>query len=107
MSWSVVIPKVGAVHFNGLTLTGTSRCCSNRNVLHFERGKMVGRTVLNPLGEPNHVAYNGIPVGFSRKKRRTKMVHFSRKGRPIGYSRCLFCIWIHYGRITKEGWVSE
>lgn len=50
MSWSVVIPKVGAVQFNGLKVNGRSRCYINRNVLHYERKQLVGKTVLNPLG---------------------------------------------------------
>ena len=107
MSWSFVIPKIGGVHFEGLKVTGTSRCSSNRIVLHFEQGKLSGKTIFNPLGEPNHVTLSGIPVGYSRRIRRTKMVHFSRKGRPIGYSRCLLFIWTHHGRITKEGWISQ
>lgn len=106
MSWSVVIPKVGAVQFNGLKVNGRSRCYINRNVLHYERKQLVGKTVLNPLGEPNHFSCNGIPVGFSRKIRPSKLVHYNRRGKPIRATRCLGFIWIRYGRIAKEGWIS-
>lgn len=106
MSWSVVIPRVGAVHFNGIRVTGTSRCYPNRNVLHYERNQLAGKTTLNQLGEPNHFSCSGIPVGFSRKIRPSKLVHYNRRGKPIGATRCIGIILVHYGRITKEGWTS-
>lgn len=108
MFFSVVIPKVAAIHFEGLKVTGRSRCYTNGNVLHYEHNRLVGKTTLNSLGEPNHVSCNGIPIGYSRKirKTKTKMVHYNRKGRPIGYSRCLGLVWLHFGRIAREGWIS-
>lgn len=105
MGWSVVIPRIGAVHCNGLMITGISKCCSGGTVLHYEHKNLVAITRNNSLGEPNHYLYDGNPIGYTRKRSRTKVVHYNRKGRPIGYSRCLLFIWTHHGRITKEGWI--
>lgn len=108
MPWSITIPRIGAIHFEGLfKMTGRSRFCSGRNIVHYEDKRLTGKTTLNPLGQPNHYTCEGIPVGYSRKVRRTKIVHYNRHGRPIGYSRCLGLIWFHRGRILKEGWMSQ
>ena len=106
--WSLAIPRVGAIHFEGLfRITGSSKCCANKNVLHYGKKTLIGITVLNGLGEPNNFNHDLIPVGYSRKIKKTKIVHYNRQGRPISYTRCFGFVLIHRGRITNiEGLFS-
>lgn len=94
MAWSLILPGI-AVHFNGLRVMGKSRLCAG-NALHYQGRRFVGKSVRNSFGQPNHYHRNGKPVGYTRKIRRTKDIHFDGKyGRSIGWSRCLLIVWFH------------
>lgn len=100
--WSLILPGVGAVHFHGLHLMGKSRYYAG-NALHYHGNRYVGKTVRNSFSQPNHYNRNGKPVGYTRKVRRTKAIHFDGKyGKPIGWSRCFLIIWFH--KSTKGGY---
>ena len=93
--WSLIIPGVVAFHFRGLRVLGKSRFYAG-NASHYQEGRYVGKTVKNIFGQPNHYNSHGTPVGFSRKIRRTKAIHYDGKmGKPIGWSRCFWVIWFH------------
>lgn len=52
-------------------------------VIHINDGK----TVQDSFGQPNHYNWNGKPVGYTRKVRRTEAIHFDGKyGKTIGWS---------------------
>lgn len=93
--WSLIIPGMVAFHFHGLRMLGKSRFYSG-NALHYLENRYVGKTVRNSFGQPNHNNSNGTPLGFTRKIRRTKAIHYDGKyGKPIGRSRCFLIIWFH------------
>lgn len=95
MLWSLILPGVGAIHFCGLQKLGKSRFYAG-NALHYQESRYVGKTVRNNFGQPNHYNSHGTPVGFTRKIRRTKAIHYDgRYGKPIGWSRCFLIIWFH------------
>lgn len=104
MTWSVIIPKVGAVHISGLfQIIGMSKFYGG-NAIHFRGSTYVGKSIRNGLGEPNHYTKKGISCGYSRKKKRkAKMVHYDSKGRPVGASTYILFLWIHRGPIAKGG----
>lgn len=101
MTWSLIFPSIGAVHFKGLSVVGMSKFCSG-NAIHYQDNKYVGKSIRNSFSEPNHYNYHDVPVGYTRKIRRTKAIHYSRRGKPIGWSRCLLILWFHKGTITKS-----
>lgn len=93
--WSAVIPRVGAIHFHCLRVMGKSRFFAS-NALHYQGNRYVGKTEKNSFGQPNHYNSCGTPIGFTRKIRRTKAVHYDgKRGKPIGYSRCFLFMWFH------------
>ncbi len=100
MLWSLILPRVGAIQFRRLQVVGRSRFYAGI-ALHYQNNRYIGKTVRNGFGEPNHYNSRGVPVGFTRKIRRTKAIHYDGKyGKPIGWSRCLLIVWFHN---TKNG----
>lgn len=103
MSYSIVIPFIKIVHYEGLHRVGESRFGANKLIAHYTRnGKPNGKTVRNFIGEPNHYDRRGHVVGYSRKVKRGKMAHYDRNGYLVGFSRRIFgLVWIHSGRKTR------
>lgn len=104
MVWSLIIPKVGAVHISGLfRIIGRSEFYRG-NAIHFQESTYVGKSIRNGLGEPNHYTPKGISCGYSRKKKqKAQMIQYDRKGRIVGTSRYILFVWIHSGPIAKGG----
>ena len=95
MLWSLILPGAGAIHFCGLRKLGKIRFYAG-NALHYQGSRYLGKTVKNNFSQPNHYNSQGMPVGFTRKIRRTKAIHYDgRYGKPIGWSRCFLIIWFH------------
>ena len=103
MSYSIVIPMVETIHIHMFQICGISKHCSREISVHYNReGKIVGRTVLNGFGQPNHYGRKNEVVGLSRHKSRSKIVHYDSSGKAVGYSRrVLWLFWVHRGLISK------
>ena len=102
MTYSFVLPRVGAMHFSGFFhYLGETKMCGRSTIIHYFKRRHIGKTIRNPFGEPNHYNTRNQAVGFSRNVGRTKIIHYDAIGKPIGYSRCLLFIWVHHGSITK------
>lgn len=102
MTYSLVIPRVGATHFCGFfRYLGKTKIHGRSTTIHHFKSKYIGKTIRNPFGEPNHYNTLNQSVGYSRNISRTKIIHYGASGNPIGYSRCLLFLWIHHGPITK------
>lgn len=101
MTWSLILPGIGAVHFNGLSVVGKSKFCAG-NAIHYQDNRYAGKSIRNSFAEPNHYNRHNMSVGYTRKIRRTKAIHYSKRGKPIGWSRCLLILWFHKGAITKS-----
>lgn len=104
MSYSIVIPMVETIHFRGLRICGVSKRGSRNVSIHYKpSGKIIGRTVRNGFGEPNHFGARGEIRGYTRNKSRSKIVHYDKTGRPVGYSRRVcWLLWVHFGMLKKK-----
>lgn len=103
MSYSIVIPMVETIHINKFRICGVSKRSSREISVHYNReGKIVGRTVRNSFGQPNHYGRRNEVLGLSRHKSKNKVVHYNSSGKSVGYSRrILWLFWIHHGLISK------
>ena len=102
LTYSFVIPRVGATHFCGFfRYLGKTKIHGRSTIIHYFKSKCIGKTIRNPFGEPNHYNTLNQAVGYSRNISRTKIIHYNAAGNPIGYSRCLLFLRIHYGPITR------
>lgn len=103
MSYSIVIPMIETIHINKFHICGVSKRSSRAISVHYNRdGKIIGRTVRNCFGQPNHYGQKNEVVGLSRHKSRSKVVHYDRSGKAIGYSRRIFWLfWVHRGLISR------
>ena len=103
MSYSIVIPRIETIHIHKFRICGVSKRSSRETYVHYNwEGKMVGRTVCNCFGEPNHYGRRNEVLGLSRHKSRSKVVHYNSSGKAVDYSRrILWLFWIHRGLISK------
>jgi len=104
MSYSITIPMVETIHLKGLRICGVSKRCSRTISIHYDwSGKVIGRTVKNGFGEPNHFGRKNEICGYSRNKSRSKVVHYNSSGCPVGYSRrILWLVWAHRGLVSRQ-----
>ena len=95
--YSIRIPFVAIVHFQGIRLMGFSRKGCFGWLVHYDRRmQAIGRSERNIVGEWVHYNAWNCCVGFSRNGRGLAMKHYNQKCNCIGTSSCiLYLIIIH------------
>lgn len=99
--YSIRIPFVAIMHFQGIKLMGFSRKGCFGWLVHYDRKmQLIGRSERNIVGEWVHYNTPNCCVGFTRNGGDFVMKHYSQKCKRVGKSVCILYLIIIHSTIT-------
>ena len=87
LGFSIRIPGLIIIHFEGWAFTGFSKYTPFQGLAHYDpQGRCVSKSLRNITGEFNHYSCNNQCISYSRKTSFGKTTHYGSRGKKLAYS---------------------
>ena len=85
MCFSIKIPFWKIIHFEAGKKAGESQLVAFKGLAHYDnRGRCLGKSIRNFVGELNHYDCRDRCIGYSRRSGFGEITHFNHRGRIKG-----------------------
>ena len=97
-TFSIKIPFLKIVHFENGRRILDSRVACFKGFAHYDRrGRSVGKSIRNIVGDLIHYDSQGRCSGYSKRNGIGRITHFNNRGRSIGATRSVLGVfYIHH-----------